>query len=57
MEEMYQAALNLLRIVEHYDANGTPEERAMATHIIKEHSLPWLVMPDLYEATGRARTT
>lgn len=40
MEEMYQAALNLLRIVEHYDTDGTPEEKQMATGIILEHRLP-----------------
>lgn len=50
MEEMYQAALNLLRIVEHYDTDGTPDERAMASNIISEHRLPWLVYPKLYNA-------
>jgi hypothetical protein len=53
MEEMYQAALNLLRIVEHYDTDGTPAEQAMASNIISEHRLPWLVMPKLHAATGR----
>lgn len=43
MNEMYQAALNLLRIVEHYDTDGTNAERDMATHIIRDHSLPALV--------------
>ena len=57
MEEMYQAALNFLRIVEHYDTEGTPEERAMASNVISEHRLPWLVMPKLYKATGRGGQT
>lgn len=49
MNEIYQAALELLRIVEHYDTDGTPAERQMATHIILEHALPSLVS-ELHEA-------
>lgn len=52
MEEMYQQALTLLRTVEHYDTDGTPEERAMATRIISEYKLPWLTRR-LHDATGR----
>ena len=47
MEEMYQAALNLLRIVEYYDTDGTERERAVATRIISEYRLPWMVHPFL----------
>jgi hypothetical protein len=49
MNEMYRAALELLQIVEHYDTDGSPAEREMATHIILEHSLPALVL-ELHEA-------
>lgn len=51
MNEIYRAALELLRIVEHYDTDGTPAEREMATHIIRDHSLPSLVS-ELHEALG-----
>ena len=43
MNEMYQSALALLRIVEHYDTDGSDAEREMATRIIRDHSLPSLV--------------
>lgn len=52
MNEMYRAALDLLRIVEHYDTDGTDAEREMATHIISDHSLPALVT-ELHKAVGQ----
>lgn len=52
MDEMYRGALELLRIVEDYDTDGTDDEKAMATHIIRDHSLPALVV-ELARATGK----
>lgn len=49
MNEMYRAALDLLRIVEHYHTDGSASESEMAAHIIGEHALPSLVL-ELHEA-------
>lgn len=51
MNEMYQAALDLLRIVEHYDTDGSAAERVMATHILQDHMLPTLVT-ELHKAVS-----
>jgi hypothetical protein len=51
MNEMYRAALDLLRTVEHYDTDGSPAEREMATHIIRDHALPSLVS-ELHKAVA-----
>jgi fido (protein-threonine AMPylation protein) len=52
MEEMYRAALDLLRIVEHYDTEGTDAEKAVASKIISEYRLPWMVHPFLTGMLG-----